>query len=205
MAKQCYNFNQIVGDYSQYLEMKDELKKEILEDFSLRKKKTSILIGSDVIECPLGNVLLNLILIAPYVRFATSLNKDMLFDESTVTQDSLERYFNRVLHYTDVNLDYIENLNYDVMRREIASVLNESADLSGKTNVLEGNSISYRDFIRMEVEDEEANNLFHPTIKEGQYHEIEEQFSNLGKRLMEYFKKHPESELYPFVASGTRN
>ena len=38
--------------------------------------------------------------------------------------------------------------------------MNEMCDLSGEYNVKIGNSVSFRDLIRLEVEDESLTNLF---------------------------------------------
>lgn len=126
------------------------------------------------------------------------ITKEDIFTNKTVTQNSLKDYFNKILEKNKNN-----NIDFDTIREDIAEVLDECDDYSRETTVLAGNSISYLDFVRMLAEDQEAYNLFHPEINEGQFSEIESQFNSYGNKLISYFKNHPESDLYPFVVSET--
>lgn len=136
----------------------------------------------------------------PFAEFWVIPTKDDLFPGATVTQDELDKYF-------DFIVEKFRNLetpvSYDQIRSSINTMLNEMSDLSGEYNVRVGNSVSYRDLIRLEVEDPEFEKLTHPTIVPGQFNEIEKQFSDLGNKIIKYFEEHKDTELHPFVASET--
>lgn len=114
-----------------------------------------------------------------------------------LTQAVLENYFNYLLERL-----VEKEISYEEIRQSFVESMNEMCDLSGQYNVNVGSSISYRDFIRMEVEDPEAEKLFKPDVKDGSFSDIESQFSAHGKKLMKYLKEH-DSELKPFVCSET--
>ena len=136
----------------------------------------------------------------PFIELGVGLCEDDIFDGTTITQDTLDDYFNHVikrLRCENVNADY------DEIRRVLIAAMNEMCDLSGRYNVKVGNSVSYLDLIKLENNDPEFEKLTHTKIQPGQYHDIEMQFKDLGKRLIKYFKAHPETELHPFVASET--
>ena len=194
-----YNFNALLKDKKSYEETLNELNSMLLETYSKRKMLTKVEIGSESFEATLSYVLLNLFLIKPFVGLEVTLTKDELFNSPTVTQKSLENHFNMVLE----KFEAIGVKDLDAVRETICETLNELSDISGKYNKVAGNSISYTDFVKLAVNDPEANALFHPEIKEGQYSEIEAQFKEEGKKLIKYFEEHPETELYPFVSSET--
>ena len=151
-------------------------------------------------ESNLGKVLVNLLLMKPFSDFGVIPNEEDYFGSDNVTQDALEDYFNHlILRFRSEEID----VDHEKIRESVASAMNEMCDVSGKYNVLAGNSISYRDFIRLEVEDPEADKMFHPEVKPGAFSDIEDQFKKCGKTLMNYFKEHDDTELHPFVASGT--
>lgn len=198
-SQKLFNFNTLFSNYDDFLACKTELKKEVLEDYSCRKNKTKIMIGTETIDCNIGYVLLNIIALAPYAKTGMKVTKDEIFHYDTVTQEALEEYFN---HIVDV-YKTTGKTDYDVARYEIYNVINEMADLSGQINIRSGPSISYLDFIRLDATDNEARKLFHPKIKPGQYSDIEKQFNQEGNKLIDYFNSHEDTDLYPFVASGT--
>lgn len=137
----------------------------------------------------------------PFADFGVVPSETDVFDKDTVTQKSLDGYFNHIIkRFRSAEI----NTSYDVIRNSITNAMNEMSDLSGEYNVLVGNSVSFRDIIRLEVEDPEFDALVHPTVKNGQFNDIETQFKNTGKNLMDYFKNHKDTELHPFVASETR-
>lgn len=123
-----------------------------------------------------------------------------LFSNDTITQDALENYFNYIIIRIR---ELTANLDYNRIRAIISATEDEMCDLSGEYNIFSGNSISYRDFVRLECEDNEAYELFHPTVEAGQYHDIEKQFNALGKKLITYFEEKKDAELHPFVSSET--
>lgn len=134
------------------------------------------------------------------LKTGVELKDEDLFLTKNVTQDDLEKYFNHIVErFREENIV----IEYDKIRNSITDTMNELCDISGEYNVKVGNSVSYRDLIRLEVEDSEAEKLFHPTIKPGQFNEIEQQFKEEGDKLIEYFTKRTDSELHPFVTSKT--
>lgn len=147
----------------------------------------------------LGRFFVNLLIMYPIISMGIPIKKDDLFSSQTMTQGALENYFNYTLgRITDEDHD----VDYSEVRSLLVDAMNEMCDLSGEYNVNVGNSISYRDFLRMEVEDPEAERLFKPEVKPGSFSDIEAQFSAHGKKLMAYLREH-DSELRPFVRSET--
>lgn len=200
MTERLFNFTNIFRDYSEYSETKEELKKLVLEDFSSRKRPAKIMIGNDIIEANFGKVLLDLLIMKPFVGKGLKLSANDLFGFESVTEGNLDRYFNSIIakFKSDVDIDF------DDLRQIIAETINEMSDISGELNVLAGNSISFYDFVRLSSEDDEAYALFNQKIdKRMQFDEIEDKFNNLGDDIEKYFKTNKDTELYPFVVSDT--
>jgi hypothetical protein len=200
MTERVFNFNNIFQDYSQYSEVKEEIKNLILTDYSSRKTKSRIVVGSDVISSDNGRVLMNLLIMKPFVGKGLKLKANDLFGFESVTEGNLNEYFDNIITRFKLEVD----IDFDDLRKVVAETINEMSDISGELNVLAGNSISFYDFVRLSAEDEKAKSLFNQKIsKKMQFNEIEKKFSNLGNEIETYFKTNKETELYPFVISDT--
>lgn len=147
----------------------------------------------------LGRLLVNLLVTKPLVYMNIPLKEVDLFTKETMTQAALEEYFNYLL---DRIVSEGIDADYSQTREMFIKSMNEMCDLSGSYNVKVGNSISYRDFLRMEIEDPEAEKLFKPEVKAGSFSDIEGQFKSHGKKLMKYLGEH-DCELRPFIRSET--
>lgn len=165
-----------------------------------RKEIVTVSLSGESIEMTLGKLMVNLLVMRIYADTGVMPVKEDLFMEDSMKQETLEKYFNKIVRKFR-NLE--EPLDYDILRKEIAETENEMTDMSSENNPKVGNSISYRDFIKLECEDPEAYELFHPTVKPGAYSDIEAQFKREGDREFKYFEEHKEAELHPFVAAET--
>ena len=195
-----FDFNKIFKSQQCYFETKDEIKQYLSEDFLRRREVYTLKINDVNFEMTLGKILMNILVMRPFADFGVVPSEVDVFDKDTVTQGALDEYFNHIIkRFRSEEI----NTSYDVIRTSITNAMNEMSDLSGEYNVLVGNSVSFRDLIRLEVEDPEFNEIVHPVVKPGQFNDIERQFDAAGKRLMNYFKEHKDTELHPFVASGT--
>lgn len=191
------NLNEVLSNEIIYEKTKSKLKEFIMNEFNGRKNTIDVIVNDEKIEMSLGLLLINLILLRYVVALGRSVSKDDLFMEDKMTQKLLEKYLNKINDSVDIS-------EYDKVREIIAKILDEAADISGAVNVKRGNTISYRDFIRISVETPEVGkSLFRPEVKSGQFHDIEKQFNAKAKEQMTYFSTHKESELYPFAVSGT--
>jgi hypothetical protein len=200
MTERLFNFTNIFRDYSEYIDVKNELKSIILNDYAARKSHAKVLIGSDVIDATLGKVLINLLIMKPFVGKGLKLSANDMFGFESVTEGNLDTYFDGIVtrFKSDVDIDF------DDLRKVIGETINEMSDISGELNVLAGNSISFYDFVRLSVESPEANGIFNQKIsKKMEFDEIEEKFNSLGKQIEEFFKTNKDTELYPFVISET--
>lgn len=195
-----YNFNEVFSSFEQYQKVEDELKTELIKDYSSRKENADIILNDKHYKMTLGKLFVNLLLMRPFAELGVIPTDDDIFEGNTVTQDVLDSYFNHIVErfrHNEIDVDY------DRIRVSICKAMDEMCDLSGEYNVKVGNSVSYRDLIRLEVEDPEFDALTHTKVKPGQFHDIEKQFNELGKKLMNYFIEHKDTELHPFVASET--
>jgi hypothetical protein len=182
------------------MDVKNELKSIILNDYAARKSHAKILIGSDVIDATLGKVLINLLIMKPFVGKGLKLSANDMFGFESVTEGNLDTYFDGIVtrFKSDVDIDF------DDLRKVIGETINEMSDISGELNVLAGNSISFYDFVRLSVDNPEANAIFNQKIsKKMEFDEIEEKFNALGKQIEQFFKTNKDTELYPFVISET--
>jgi hypothetical protein len=200
MSERLFNFTTIFRDWKEYEYTKDSIKDTILETYSSRNNPAKIMVGTEVIDTTLGKVLINLLIMKPYVEKGLKLTTNDLFGFESVTERNLSKYFNDILaRFKDER--YID---FDDLRNVIGETINEMSDISGKLNILSGNSISFYDFVRLSVEDEEARKIFKPEFDDYiQYDQIENKFNELGDRIEEYFVSRKDLELYPFVKSGT--
>jgi hypothetical protein len=197
-SERLFNFTNIFSKYEEYEYTKNDLKNLILQDYSARKNPAKIQIGAQIIDATLGRVLINLLIMKPFVERDVVLTEDFIFGFTSVTADNLNEYFNNIIAKGKTVVDF------DNLRRTIAETINEMSDLSGKLNVLAGNSISFHDFIRLYVEDPEAKEIFDYKLKDNmQFDEIEDEFINLGHTIKKFFLDRPDTELYPFMTADT--
>lgn len=138
----------------------------------------------------------NILVMKPLVFIGIPLIEEDLFTKPSMTQGNLEEYFNYLLERIS---NTSKDSDYNVTRRLFIEAMNEMCDLSGEYDVKVGNSISYRDFLRLEVEDPEAEELFSPKVKPGSFSDIEGQFNTHTKKLMKYFRKRRDAELSRFI------
>ena len=163
------------------------------------KMKSLLKLNGEKITITLGRLLTCLLLIKPLVMLGIDVLKEDLYFEIDLTQGSLEKYFNYLLkRVIDIGIDN----DFEKIRVYFIEAMNEMCDLSGEFNVKVGRTVSYRDFLRMEVEDPEAEKLFSPEVNSGSFSDIEKQFSAHSKKLMKYLREH-DSELKPFICSET--
>ena len=157
-----------------------------------------VIITSKTVEMNIGELLVNLFLMRPFAELKIHVIPEDLFVDRYMTQDGMENYFNHVIKRCRMN-----NIDYDRIRQSIANSMNEMSDVSGKYNVLRGNSISFRDFVKLEVEDEEARDIFNPEVEPGSFSDIESQFNSYGNKIFKYFGSRKDTELHPFIISNT--
>jgi hypothetical protein len=199
-SERIFNFTNIFKDFVEYSETKDEIKKMILEEYSKRNQPVKILIGKDVVDATYGRVLINLLIMKPFVGKGLKLSANDLFGFESVTEWNLDTYFNSIL----TRFKSESEIDFDDLRKVIGETINEMSDISGELNVLSGNSISFYDFVRLSVTDENAKAMFNQKIdRRMQFDQIEDKFNKLGKELEKYFKTNKDTELYPFVISDT--
>ena len=178
-------------------ETKSDLKSILSEDYSKRKEPATVIIDDETLIMTLGKVFLNLLAMGPLAAKLIQPKKEDLFGDK-FTQETLGKYFNYLISRLRS-----EGTSYDEVRKLVSDAENEMCDRSSEYNPKVGNSISYRDFVRLLCEDSEAYELFHPKVKPGAYSDIEEQFNAEGKKEFAYFEKRKDSELHAFVASET--
>jgi hypothetical protein len=200
MAQKSFNFTSIFRDYDEYRKTKDDLKEAVLSSYGGRSDKAKIVIGSEVVDSTLGRVLVNLLIMKPFVGKGLRLTSEDLFSYESVTEGNLDAYFNRVIS----RFKGEAVMDFDDLRAVVGETINEMSDLSGELNVLAGNSVSFHDFVRLSVEDQKAKDFFNQKIdRRMQFDQIEDKFNKLGKDIEKYFKSRKDTELYPFVISDT--
>lgn len=177
--------------------VKESIKNRLSEDYSTRKTKVNIKVSDDEREITLGRLFLNIVFLEPLIKNNIKIIPEDIF-MGGLTQKSAEKQFNYLLKRFREN-----NIDYNLGRNYLANIINELSDLSAEKNSIVGNSISFRDFVRIEVEDPEGEKLFSPEVKQGSFSDIESQFAVSGNNLLDYFKRHHEAELHPFVVSET--
>lgn len=172
----------------------------ILDVYEFRNEPVDFIIDGKTIRFTYGKLFLNILLLRPFAEFGLMPTINDIVTWNNVTQDLLDSYFNHIVdrfRESDINADY------DQIRNCITETMNEMCDVSGEMNPRAGNSVSYRDLIRLEVEDPEFDALTHTKVKPGPFNNIEDQFNALGKKLINYFEKNKDTELHPFVVSET--
>ena len=195
-----YKLASLTSSYDLFTEVKDALRSEIISDFAKRKQPAAIVLNDQTYEMTKGKVLINLMLLEFFVQRGISIEPEDLYLAEVVSAKTLHDYFN---HYL-TRYNNIDNKDYDAFRSSVADVLNKLSDISGTLNVLAGNTISLADFVKSIATDEEARQLFRPTIPDNlQFNEVEELFHECGKKLVDYFIRHKELELSPYCTSGT--
>jgi len=198
VSERLFNFTNIFMSYEEYLYTKDELKELVLTDFAARNNPVKIQIGPEIIDATIGRVLINLLIMKPFVEKGVVLTKEFLFGFDAVTEGNLNRYFNFILDKSK------KVVNFTNLRQAMAETINEMADISGELNVLAGNSLSFHDFVRLFVEDPEAREIFNYELGDSlQFNEIEDAFNNLGDKIKKFFIDRPDTELHAFMKADT--
>lgn len=197
-TKRKFNFNEIFSNFQNYETIKNGIKEEIKNNFAIRKEMVEVTVTSKTIDMPLGELLVNLFLMRAFAEFNIHVIPEDLFVERYMTQDAMENYFNHIIVRCRMN-----NIDYDDIRQVIADTMNEMSDVSGVYNILRGNSISFRDFVRLEVEEDDAKSIFNPEVKSGSFSDIESQFNSYGDKIFEFFRNRKDTELHPFIISNT--
>jgi hypothetical protein len=202
--KEIFDFDKILRSPDDYHKAKKDLKEKVLSDFMARRNPAEIMISGEKVTCDNGFVLVNLLLLGPYVDCGVPVTRKMLFSDPAFTEDTLYSYM-------DITQKACRDAGApnEKVADSVKNALDEMSDLAGKLNVLAGNSLSYWDFINLMENDPEARKLFDTKLYEKgkkkalQYSEIEKKFKDTGKELISYYKKHPETEMYPFIMANT--
>jgi len=195
-SERLFNFTYIFSSFEEYNDVKNELKELVLSNYSARKNKAKIQLKSQIINSTIGRALINLLIMKPLVEKGIDLTEHDLFSFNAVTEANLATYFNQLLDRGKGDFDNLRVL--------VSETINEMSDISGKLNILAGNSISFHDFVKLSVEDSEAEEIFNQHIDDYmQFDEIEAKFDSLAKRIETFYKARPNTELYPFVMSET--
>jgi len=198
VSERLFNFTNIFKQYKEYLYTKDELKELVLTDYASRNNPAKIQIGPKIIDATIGRVLINLLIMKPFVEKDVVLTEEFLFGYDSVTEGNLNEYFNFIL---DKNKEVAD---FDNLRQTVAETINEMSDISGELNVLAGNSLSFHDFVRLFVEDPEAKEIFNYKLEDSlQFNEIEDRFDALGHKIEKFFIDRPDTELHAFMKADT--
>ena len=187
-------------DIEKYIQVKEELKQEILSDYSLRKTQCVLVLYNKEYKMNAGTLLLNLMLLQFFVNCQIKLIETDIFMPEAISEKTLNKYFSYVLkRYSDGNPK-----EFDTFRKEFIDLLNKLSRISVPCNMLAGNTISLNDFVILIATNNEARQLFRPDIPNGlQFNEVEELFGEFSKRLMNFYKSAHGLELHPYCVSET--
>lgn len=196
-----FDFVKLLKDRNFYNSTKESLKEEIKNNFISRNEPVIVRASSNTLESTLGKTLLNLFLVNVYVESGLFFNLSEFFNDDALSQSDLEKYFNSVI---DSFRNLSSNVHFEDVRKKIAETIDEMSEFSTDLNYLAGDSISFHDFLRLSIEDPEVENIFYSKLPYGlQFDEIESLFKEKGKEIKKFYAKHPESDLSPFLKSGT--
>ena len=200
VKSETFNLDILLNDKEQFLQSKQELKERIKSNYALRKTNATLFLSDEIIETNLGNTLLILMLLSPYVQSNIELTKKDLMLQSNISQRDLQKYFNEVLK----KFKEKEGRDFVAVRKDIADTINELREISIDLNYAAGDTLSFYDFLDMSIKDKKSDEIFFPKIEYGlQFDEVESQFKEMGNRISELYDKHPDSDLYPFLKSKT--
>lgn len=193
-----FNLNSILSSRSEYEEIKEELKSQILKDFSITFETVKVKVNDKEIEMTMGRFVNNLLFMRFFVYFALPFTEDDLFNEKDVTSKSSGTYFNMLLDKVKET-----NSDYNLYRQAIADTLNELNCFSSKLNSIVGNSISLMDVLQMD-EDEEGHEILFPNFDDvNTFDEYEAKFNESSKKIKKYLSDHPERDLNTFMRAGS--
>lgn len=181
------------------IKLQKELEEEILSEYISKREECNVILKESELTVNKGLLLLNLYLLEPLIKNDIDIHSDDFFTSTTVTQKSLNKYFDKLLKKYTLNKE-----EYDSARLDIFEVLNKLSDISGKINSIAGNTVSYFDFLKTASESKEMKELFYHKSEFGkQFSEIESEWNDIGNKLMNYYRDNKESDLHPFVVSQT--
>lgn len=183
-------------DYSKYRKILDELKKYMLDNFKDRDRLYTIYLDGDVHQVELSKLVFNMILFQFHVEKKIPWHFKDFYRKDYVVADTLSDHFNNmILTYENRGIDMSQT------RRDIRMIIDELTQLCCAINERNGQTLSLLDFIKA-AKDPKIKDNFHQTIEFGMsYNEIEKKFNAVGKKFLEYYKSHPEREIYQMAVS----
>jgi hypothetical protein len=189
----------VLKSEKRYNKFKNDLKKEILDDFSKRHDPIQVVLSDKTIPSTKGALLLNMFFMRFFVASRHQISSSEYYTKDSISQGNIENEFNDIQTIT-LNEKICTD---DEFRNISAEILNEMSGFSTIDNVLAGNTIDYEDFL-LAMQDPDAKQIFYPEIpKKAQYNEIEKFFKSTGKEIEKYYTEHKEYDFSPFVRSGS--
>ena len=174
----------------------DELKAWVLANFAQRDDIFLLMFGKESLEIGASKLLFNLILFQFHIEKGLPINKEDLWLEDYLRAGVLKQHFDKmILLYESKGIDL------DETRANIRDIIDELTELSANINQHHGQTLSLLDFIEAS-KDPDIHDAFYSKVEFGKsFDEIEKQFKSTGARFIDYYRKHPEREIYAMAAS----
>ena len=197
---QRFDVSALQFDYLKFLDVKETLMQNILEDSLSRKQQCVLVVNGKEFPMKKGKVFLNFMLLSMFVKWGIEIIESDIYQFDYVSEKAFDNYMNYVLtRYSNTNEEEFESF-----RKEVVDTLNQLASISYILNVIVGNSMSLNDFIILNATNPEARSIFRPDLPETmEFSEVEKLNKEYGKKLMDLFKQEKETELHPYCVSET--
>jgi hypothetical protein len=192
LPKKTYDVNKIIHEPEMYKLVVRNVKDIIFnESFEARNMVVRVKMldeDSEEVEfaTTLKELLVNLILMKPFVRFGYSAIREYWFDAANGRGD-IPRHF-------DSLIEYFHDEDVDALNMEIAESISELSDLGSETNLKVGSTVSVYELIRLHRKEPRLNEIFgHQFLGEDDFNVIEQKTSDMIKEVEEIIDRHPGS------------
>jgi hypothetical protein len=211
--EQAYVLNDILLERNSlnYLDMKREIKEEIISDLKRKKlvyshseefgkrnflkdENVTVTVDGEDYEMTYGNFMTLLIMAKPFYKLHSPFPEELLFDPADL--DS----------YSDYHTALLKHFKYsNGVKKVISEIIGELATVSGDINAIFGNSVSIKSLIDLSNNNPEFRELLHYTLPEDQniqFDEIEGIIKKNLDRIMEILGE-TDNQLTSYINSGS--
>lgn len=168
-----------------YEVLKENLFNNLSENFELCKTKEMVEVEDGTKELQLNHLLVNLILLRPFVEFQRSISVVDILDCTDMTA----KKFNNRLQYITEN--FYTNENKNKLSECISSIIEDMNYLTMLFNPLMGQSIDLYSIAKVATRNEEFNDLIHTKVDVDTqtFDEIENYIQDRFERALEIIKQ----------------
>lgn len=181
-----FKISNCFSNEEEYKENLDVLMYGLLRDNNIDRNKVVKVKFSDdtIIEMKNSQLLVNMILWRPFIKFNKKITKEFIFDCDKINSDTLSSYLDMIID-TFINEDNVSELN-----ESLALIVEDLARISFYFNPVVGNTVSIYDMIKLSERNKEYDDIIHTKFDDNTTsYEIETTLKAKLAKLLDILRK----------------